>query len=103
MSQSSAACQQFITWGAASGRKPVAHLIQSRPTLFGQDRTLALTKKAGWNTPARPEVGTTATLLLGTAAKHASRRGNGVLRHLRDQPGRYEFFTGLRHEMTDAL
>jgi len=40
---------------------------------------------------------------VGTAAKHASRRDDGVFRHLRDQPGRYEFFTGLRHEMTDAL
>ncbi len=49
------------------------------------------------NTPVRPGVWTTVTLLLGTAARHASRRDDGVFLHLRDQPGRYEFFTGLRH------
>jgi hypothetical protein len=35
--------------------------------------------------------------LLDTAATHASRRDDGVFLQLRDQPGRYEFFTGLCH------
>jgi hypothetical protein len=70
---------------------------------FRPGADVGINKKAEWNTPARPEVGTTATLLLSTAAKHASRRDDGVFRHLRDQPGRYEFFTGLRHELTNAL
>ena len=35
--------------------------------------------------------------LLDTAATHASCRDDGVFLQLRDQPGRYEFFTGLCH------
>ena len=62
-----------------------------------------INKKAGWNTLARLGVWTTATLLLGTAARRVSRRDDGVFLHLRDQPGRYDFFTGLCHAMTVAL
>ncbi len=69
---------------------------------FRPQADVGINKKAGWSTPARPGVWTTATLLLGTAASRASRRDDGVFLHLRDQPGRYEFFTGLRHVMTVA-
>ncbi len=61
-----------------------------------------INKKAGWNTPAQPGVWTTATLLLGTAARRANRRDDGVFLHIRDQAGRYEFFTGLRNATTVA-
>jgi len=37
--RSSAACQQFTPWEAASECIPAARLVQPRPSQFGQKRT----------------------------------------------------------------